>query len=54
MLGIFEAQFISDLTDRFFCVEGLLLGNFNDMVLNMVLGRFSGLVFDQVTKVVWR
>lgn len=54
MLGIFEPEFVRNFTDGFFRVEGFCLGNFNDMVLNMVLGRFTGFIFDQVTKIIGR
>ena len=52
MLGVFKAKLIRDFAYRFVRVEDFLLGHIDKFGLDVFLGGFSGLFFDQVTKII--
>ncbi|EDM38010.1 hypothetical protein PBAL39_16334 [Pedobacter sp. BAL39] len=46
VLGIFEAEFISDLINGFLPIIYLILGNFYQLILDVILSSFSGFLFN--------
>ena len=54
MLGVLEAQFVSDLADGLLRVEHQVFGNLRDFELDVFLCRLARLLFNQVAEIVGR
>ena len=54
MLGIFETQIVSNLRNRFLQIKNPFPGDIDYFFLNIFLGRFAGLFFDYITKIIRR
>lgn len=54
MLRILESQFIGHLPDGFVRVEKPLLGRVDHLQLDILLGRFPGLLFHQIAEIIGR
>ena len=54
MLRILESQFIGHLPDGFIRVEKPLLGRVDHLQLDILLGRFPGLLFHQIAEIIGR
>ena len=54
MLWIFEAHFKRNFIDRFFGFKYTVFCHVDGLVLYVVLGRYTGFSFDQISKVISR
>ena len=52
MLSIFESQFIGNFAHRFVRIKDFRFCYINQLEVNVLVRRFSGFLFDQITEVV--